>query len=813
MSDFRDKQEWAVTVVIDGRRQEFADTSLPLSIGGDAGTDVRLAGVPGTIQVGRLGAVFFVQATRSARNLRVDGEVVRGSQPLRDGSVVAFDRARLSCSVARDRLTIAVDLVATAGDTAPPDLEEVTRQTRGAEVAIQPIAFKPASEATASRAGRKRPSPAAIAVSSALAVLAVLGWFAFTAKSVALNIEPKPEQVSLPSTLFKVRVGDRFLLRRGSHRVEAELAGYYPLDARIEVGAAADQSVDLTFTKLPGLVTLRTDPDVRAQLLLDGAPFGATPLTDAEITPGLHRLEFTAERYLSQVLELEVTGGGERQSLVATLTPNWAPVSLATEPSGATVLVNGVAAGTTPAALELTAGEHELEVRSSGYNAWTGRVAVIANQPQQLPPVRLTRADGRVEIVTSPSEATVSVNDEFRGRTPLTLRLTPERTHRITVAKAGYDTATREMSVAADSGRRVQIDLVAQYGEIDVRSEPASAEIWVDGQRQGITPSRVTLTALPHVLEVRSPGFAPERAELTPRPGFPQVREFKLVALDRDTGSGYATVLRTSLSQELKIIPSGQFTMGTSRSQRRRANEVVRPVRLTKAFYLGVREVTNAEFRAFVPAHDSGQFNNQSLNDDAQPVVRVTWDQVAQFMNALSIRDGLQPVYEDKGGIWVPVRPLRNGYRLPTEAEWEWAARFAGREAGLLYPWGNELPPPDRSGNYADVSAAEILPNTLVTYDDGFPVSAPSGSFAANELGIQDLGGNVAEWVQDYYELDALENPALVQDPLGPEEGRFHLVRGASWRSLAVDELRLAVRNYEAEYREDVGFRLARNLE
>jgi formylglycine-generating enzyme required for sulfatase activity len=228
---------------------------------------------------------------------------------------------------------------------------------------------------------------------------------------------------------------------------------------------------------------------------------------------------------------------------------------------------------------------------------------------------------------------------------------------------------------------------------------------------------------------------------------------------------------------------------------------------------LGAREVTNAEFRAFKPEHDSGGFDGESLNGDDQPVVNVGWDEAAQYLNWLSVKDGLQPVYEPQDGGWAPVVPLRNGYRLPTDAEWEWAARFAGQSAGLHYPWGTEIPPPDRSGNYADVSAARLLPSTLVTYDDGYPVSAPAGSFDPNSYGIFDLGGNVAEWVQDVYTLDLLETTERTDDPLGPATGPLHVVRGASWRSATARDLRLAARASGSDGRDDLGFRIARNLQ
>jgi formylglycine-generating enzyme required for sulfatase activity len=794
-----------------GRQRAFGADDLPVVFGSGSDADVVLEGVPGNIQISRFKDVFFVQAGRGARNVRVVGEPLKGTREIGDGDVIAFDRARLECRLEAGALAIRIDRVVTAGDTAPPDLDELARKRGGDDLAITPIAFKPAA---AKAAGSRGPSRATIAVGAGFAVLATIVWFAFTAKSVALDIEPPPAEVGLPSTLFKLQVGDRILLRRGTHRVVAELPGYYPLDTEVEVGAAGDQTIALAMTKLPGLVTLTTDPEVGAQVIADGMPLGTTPLVDVELTPGMHQLEFTAERHVTATREIEVQGGGERQALATTLTPDWAIVSIRTAPLGATVLVDGQEVGVTPADVEIASGDHDVEVRLSGYNAWASKILVTANQPQELPEVRLTQADGRLEIASNPSEANVSVDGEFRGRTPLSLRISPGRAHRLTVTKPGHATVTRELSVAADSGRRLEIELEPQFGEVSVASRPPNAEVWIDGERRGSTPLTLELTAISHAIEIRLEGFAIERANVTAQPGFPQRLERELVPLDLTSGGGFAPLLRTRLGQELRLLPAGQFTMGSSRREAgRRPDEVLRPVRLTRAFYLGAREVTNAEFRAFRPSHDSGTVGGHSLNRDDQPVVNVTWDDAVQYLNWLSIQDGLQPVYEQRAGVWVPVRPLRTGYRLPTEAEWEWAARFAGQEAALLYPWGTDLPPPDRSGNYADVTAAGIVPTTLVTYNDGEPVTAAVGTYPANAYGIFDLGGNVSEWIQDFYVADAVDATQRVDDPLGPEAGRAHVVRGSNWRSATVAILRVSARASTVDPRPDIGFRMARNLQ
>ena len=96
---------------------------------------------------------------------------------------------------------------------------------------------------------------------------------------------------------------------------------------------------------------------------------------------------------------------------------------------------------------------------------------------------------------------------------------------------------------------------------------------------------------------------------------------------------------------------------------------------------------------------------------------------------------------------------------------------------------------------------------------DGYERTAPVGSFPPNSLGIYDGGGNVAEWVQDYYSVPTPGQTAAVLDPRGPARGSNHVIRGSSWRHAGILELRLGYRDFGNNGRPDVGFRIARNVE
>jgi formylglycine-generating enzyme required for sulfatase activity len=304
---------------------------------------------------------------------------------------------------------------------------------------------------------------------------------------------------------------------------------------------------------------------------------------------------------------------------------------------------------------------------------------------------------------------------------------------------------------------------------------------------------------------------------VTPNVEHSQRIDVVLQTLDEVSEQAAPSQVTTPVGQVLRLIEIEEpvrFSMGASRREAgRRANETQHVVELTRSFFLSEKEVTNAEFQQF-RQHDSGSEEGYDLNAPGQPVVSVTWDDAARYSNWLSEREGLDPVYREREGSMVALSPIPNGYRLPTEAEWAFVARLEGGlrdpEAPLKYPWGTGLPPPPNSGNYADQSASDILGVTVKGYNDGHRVAAAVGQLPANAAGFFDLGGNVAEWCHNYYDVHARGDARVARDPAGPASGTYHVIRGASWRQGSITELRLSFRDYSSKSRRDVGFRIGR---
>jgi formylglycine-generating enzyme required for sulfatase activity len=470
--------------------------------------------------------------------------------------------------------------------------------------------------------------------------------------------------------------------------------------------------------------------------------------------------------------------------------------------------------GTTPLETELDAGRYTLAIVHPEFRRFESPLTVVAGQPLAVGPVELGMPDGRLVVQSRPAGADVSIGGRYRGRTPLTVSVPPGMPQDVLLTLAGHAPATQSVAVESRAERRITVDLRAMLGEVRVKGEPADAILYVDGASRGPANQVLSLPAAPHVFEVRKSGLEPFRATVTPREGQVQVVEYSLKTAGEARLAGMPAQRATSLGQALVLVNGGRFTMGSPRREPgRRSNETERQVELKRPYYIARHQVTNREFREFRAQHLSGIFKDESLDLERQPVVRITWQDAAAFCNWLSERDKLPPAYVRRGDRFELVEPVTTGYRLPTEAEWEFAARFDGGRATRKYPWGSDLPVPARAGNWGDATAIYLTPVTITGYDDGYRVAAPVGSFAPNPLGLHDMGGNVLEWTTDRYSIYVVGPEYQSTDPVGPRTGDNYVIRGAGWLTGKVAELRLAVRDSGASGRPDLGFRIARYAE
>ena len=207
---------------------------------------------------------------------------------------------------------------------------------------------------------------------------------------------------------------------------------------------------------------------------------------------------------------------------------------------------------------------------------------------------------------------------------------------------------------------------------------------------------------------------------------------------------------KSSFAPVLVELPGGSFSMGSAEGAPDEA-----PVHkvTVSPFRMGKYEVTNADYERFKPEHR--RYRDEYSWRDSDPVIYVSWQQAVQYCNWLSTQAGLPPAYDEK--TWAVN--LQAGYRLPTEAEWEYAA--SGRGEGRTYPWGNELPDETRC-NFNSAGTTVVG-------------SHPAG---ASRDSIMDLAGNVAEWCTDIlhpYPREPVTDPC----PLMP--GAYRVIRGGSW--------------------------------
>jgi formylglycine-generating enzyme required for sulfatase activity len=318
----------------------------------------------------------------------------------------------------------------------------------------------------------------------------------------------------------------------------------------------------------------------------------------------------------------------------------------------------------------------------------------------------------------------------------------------------------------ADETRDAFVNMAENLG-IEVDEAEEIVDLYLDEADKmsdpgALPPPRVTVAG-PAV----KPATEPEAAAIAPEAPVPET--------DRTRFANYVN----SVEAQMFFVPSGEFLMGSEALDAGPNERPLTKVTLSR-FYMSRFPITNAEYELFDPSHARKRAPGSG---DRHPVVYVSSLEAIKFCQSLSTRE-------------------RKKYRLPTEAEWEYAARGTD---GRKYPWGNHSGRGDLA-NFADRNTVFAWSDRDV--DDGYPESSPVGAFpfGASPFGMEDMAGNVWEWCLDY--LEPYRGTPKV-NPRGPAHGAKRIYRGGSWKS-RFNSLRATARssnmpNYSCN---DLGFRI-----
>jgi formylglycine-generating enzyme len=280
-------------------------------------------------------------------------------------------------------------------------------------------------------------------------------------------------------------------------------------------------------------------------------------------------------------------------------------------------------------------------------------------------------------------------------------------------------------------------------------------------------------------------------------------------------------IISCMITPEMVLVKAGSFQMGDEVGDLWDGCRPVHSVTLTYDYWIGQYEITFAEYNDFCQWTERRHAYDQGWEGSNRPVINVDWRDAIAYCNWLSEREGLKPAYNQEeelldlnGDVTNDITKVE-GYRLPTEAEWEYAAS-GGHEAmspRFLFAGSNDI---DEVAWYSQNSGEYIFTGTSL----GFNYSShgashiqgmsthPVGLKKPNELGLYDMSGNVWEWCHDWYGSYTRENKV---NPIGAPSGHVRVMRGGSW-IFGANDCRVGCRFYRSPHDRifRLGFRVAR---
>ena len=453
----------------------------------------------------------------------------------------------------------------------------------------------------------------------------------------------------------------------------------------------------------------------------------------------------------NRTYELTITASG---NVVGPVDAGGNFYALTVSPKDAKVSIDGVLQSSSldgEYSAMLPYGSHTYKVEAGGYISKSGSFT-ISNSDMTPISVSLVSAMATVSVTCPTPAVSLYVDKKSVGTIPWTGSL-KEGMHLIEAKKEGYRSQQRTINLSQQQKLDVAFsELAAIQGNLSVNYKPFGADVYIDGNKVGQSPRVFNgLLVGNHKVEIKKDGYGTESKQVNILEGQTATLAGMLstnTTVPTSTGSTLSdntiTIpVKKGISIDMVRVEAGTFTMGATPEMKDPDYDYdekpTHQVTLTNDYYIGKYEVTQALWQAVMGSNPS-KFKGDNL-----PVENVSWKDCQEFLSKLNNTTG-------------------KTFRLPTEAEWEYAARGGKKNRGYLYSGSN---------NISDVA----------WYSDNSDNKTHAvGSKQANELGIYDMSGNVYEWCQD--RKGSYSSSSQV-NPTGAASGSYRVRRGGYWSSSA----------------------------
>ena len=569
-------------------------------------------------------------------------------------------------------------------------------------------------------------------------------------ENATIYIDDEPLGTKEASKLFMLGSSHTWMIKCNMYHTES---GTVTLNERTVI----DKKLRPNF----GFLNISTTPEQGAKVFVDEEYVGQSPVKTDKLKSGTHTVRVMKDMYKMKEQSFTVTDG-QTTNATLNMAANFVNVTVTTD-SQSDIYVDDEYKGKGRWTGRLSDGTHIFEARKTNHRTSKKNLDLVLGETKTISIDAPSPINGEIEINSTPMGATIYIDGKNYGETPNYISDILIGEHELKLTKQGCASVTKTITIK--EGETLSVNEKLQTGkEISISTDQSGDKIYVDGNYLGLSPISTCLSYGSHEVKAERNGkTVSKNIEVSQVEAHGRVSSTDKCEL---TFFGNQTITVKGVSFTMIAVEGGTFKMGATSEQGSDADNDEKPVHnvTLSDYYIGETEVTQELWQAVMGENPSYSVGNKKT------VKQVSWDDCQEFIKKLNQLTG-------------------KNFRLPTEAEWEYAARGGNKSKGYKYSGSNSI---GDVAWYTDNSSSQ-------THD--------VKTKQANELGIYDMSGNVWEWCQDRY--GSYSSSSQI-NPTGPSSGVNRVLRGGGWNRSA-RYCRVSDRYYGGPGYGDgcIGFRLA----